>query len=416
MPALQAPEASKSAIRRGVERLGPPLVVVLAILIAVRALVDRLPAFFSIATQSVSLTALIAVTILVFGTVQVIRYRRGILGFVIASLVLTIFAVIGSAEFGLLPWVEGLRIMSVLGAAAIMLNTREQITVRGVALTVQLIAFLPAVLAIFQAATGTGMLVQGDLRSVGTLAHPNTAGLLFALTVICGVYRVLGSRNWYDIVFTFVAAAALVTTLSLGSMAAVAVAFTVLLLLTPALRRRTKLIVAGAFVTLGFGLLVSPMVSSRLAGFTDGSADGSAVLSLVWRINEWADLVQQFTEHPVLGRGLGASTGETIVKDNLPHNEYLRVLVELGLVGSAAACGCLIALIIFFSRAFRRAHHRDAAALALSVTAGLVVNAFVANTLLYSVAIYVAVIILTGAYRELRPRPPLLRPHRQPAG
>ncbi|MDJ0730294.1 MAG: O-antigen ligase family protein [Crocosphaera sp.] len=59
--------------------------------------------------------------------------------------------------------------------------------------------------------------------------------------------------------------------------------------------------------------------------------------SFNWRLAQWAYLLGQWQQYPLLGFGLG--TGKYISTNGLePHNEYLRALIEGGIMG----------LIIFF--------------------------------------------------------------------
>ena len=64
--------------------------------------------------------------------------------------------------------------------------------------------------------------------------------------------------------------------------------------------------------------------------------------SLEWRIAYWTDIIPLANANPVTGIGL-KMTSE--VSDKLPHNDYLRSYVEMGLVGLAAFIVMLVAMI-----------------------------------------------------------------------
>ena len=64
--------------------------------------------------------------------------------------------------------------------------------------------------------------------------------------------------------------------------------------------------------------------------------------SLEWRIAYWTDIIPLANSNPVTGIGL-KMTSE--VSDKLPHNDYLRSYVEMGLVGLAAFIVMLVAMI-----------------------------------------------------------------------
>jgi O-antigen ligase len=63
--------------------------------------------------------------------------------------------------------------------------------------------------------------------------------------------------------------------------------------------------------------------------------------SFNWRIAQWTYLLQEWQYYPIFGYGLGVSTH--LSTNNLPpHNDYVRALVEGGVVG-------LIAFLVFFA-------------------------------------------------------------------
>jgi O-antigen ligase len=62
--------------------------------------------------------------------------------------------------------------------------------------------------------------------------------------------------------------------------------------------------------------------------------------SFNWRIAQWTYLLTAWQQYPILGFGLGTSTAIS-TNGLLPHNDYVRALVEGGLVG-------LITYLAFF--------------------------------------------------------------------
>ena len=100
----------------------------------------------------------------------------------------------------------------------------------------------------------------------------------------------------------------------------------------------------------------------------------------------------------------------------LPHNEYIRYLVETGVLGLAILLGALFLLIRALTRKRRTSSALDAGApnaptLALAVVAGCLVNSLADNTLLssptgYAAAlIVVAVLALPGIELQRAPSP-----------
>lgn len=388
-------------IARGAFAASLPLLPV-AVLVGLRAITDALG--FSIGglgPNDVLGIALIAYA----GVLLLLQPRRLWIAFAVAAAT-ALWAAIGTPEFGILPWIEWARLLSVLSVAAIVMLAPGRPTARDAALAVELIAMIPALVAVFQLVTGTGIVLQGDTRSVGTLAHPNPAGLLFAIAVFAAAVRLWGKRTWYDAALGIVIAVGLVGTASFGSMAALVVMCLVFILAYQPVRWRTRAIALALLVGVPLAIALSPLGQQRLAGLglTDGAERGSAVDSISWRFEAWSHLWETSLQAPWFGHGLGATTGATIVADNLPHNEYLRSLVEVGWVGTAAIASVIVIGVVFAIRAARRTEPGWGPATILGVTAGLLVNAVVANTVLYTVPAYAAALLIAGCARSTASR------------
>jgi O-antigen ligase len=98
--------------------------------------------------------------------------------------------------------------------------------------------------------------------------------------------------------------------------------------LAPALRARAALLGLLAVIGTGGLLAVLPVPVHELA------QDPDRLLDLNGRDRIWLRYLDQFLVAPLFGRGLGAAEHGASYHD-LPHNEYLRLLVDGGLVGAA---------------------------------------------------------------------------------
>lgn len=66
---------------------------------------------------------------------------------------------------------------------------------------------------------------------------------------------------------------------------------------------------------------------------------GAELTSAAWRLQYWRSLLQTFNDSPALARWFGQGPGAcSVILTKLPHNDYLRLLIEVGLLG-CAACG-----------------------------------------------------------------------------
>jgi O-antigen ligase len=260
--------------------------------------------------------------------------------------------------------------------------------------------------ALEQLATHSGAVVGTALRAHGTFAHPNDAAVYFAIATTASLWLYLGGRRRLDLLLGALFAAAVIATFSLDGFLTLLVMVTTLGVLRTG-SRRLRLGILALVPLLVAIFLATPLGSERLASESAseigsahirGSADSS---SLAWRFQKWEALLPEWERNPLVGRGLGTIVAEeepTLggTGSVLPHNEYVRYLVETGAVGIALVLLGLAALIGALRRARRRPSTRDLAALGIAVAAGLLVNALAANTLLYTPAAYAAAMVLAS--------------------
>lgn len=372
----------------------------LTLIVGLRAITDG--GILPLSVGPITANVLLGLASIAYGGYLLLRRRRGLRVFVSIAAFAAIWAAIGTPEFGLTPWLEWVRFVSVLAIAAAVLNLRAVVDHSAAALAVQVVCLVPAIVAALQLATGGGIDIQGDIRSAGTLAHPNTAGLLFAVGLLCSVARYAELRRIWDVVVGILLLIALVGTESLGSFAAVLLMVLTFVFISPTFSSRFRLVTLASAIVLPVIVVLSPIGADRLAGLFHTPGDrGSAVESLSWRFETWARLWGTFLESPWIGRGLGATTDGTIVQNNLPHNEYLRALVELGGIGTLITLlGCAVGIWILV-RISREPASSVRGAVALALVAGLAINALVANTVIYTVPMFAAALLLGGCITPL---------------
>jgi teichuronic acid biosynthesis protein TuaE len=113
-------------------------------------------------------------------------------------------------------------------------------------------------------------------------------------------------------------------------------------------RTKANLAIAGAILSVLVLLLYWPQLESRLYG---GVTPG---VNLSGRTEIWEHFIREIHEHPLLGQGIG--TGKILVLDTgylgsaAAHNEYLRFLVDFGVIGLVIY---LFGVIAWVGREFR---------------------------------------------------------------
>jgi O-antigen ligase len=391
---------------------GLPLLLVLGAALIVRVLTDDQASPDSRTSGSLDLSGAIAVLLALMAIGLLLRRRRGVLPTALAALWLCMWTAVGVSTHGASTETlrEGVREGSVIALAVIVYNARGTVTVPIAARIVQLMGLVPALLAVYQLATHTGMDIAGDIRSNGTFAHPDSAAMFFAIAATASLWLYLDNgRRSFDALLTALFAAAVIATFSIDGLAALVATLVTLGALRPGFYQ-AKLgpwLVAG-LVVLAF--LATPSGAQRISGQSSTSLltaeRGEPNTSLAWRLHKWQTLLPEWEGSPLFGQGLGTTTTTRAMPGNRyagkpPHNEYVRYLVETGIVGVAILLAGLAILIRVLLR--RRASPDtlatgtpNAATLAIAVIVGCLVNALADNTFLNSPTCYAAALIVVA--------------------
>nr|WP_281362153.1 O-antigen ligase family protein [Cellulomonas humilata] len=193
---------------------------------------------------------------------------------------------------------------------------------------------------------------------------------------------------------------ALVTTASVGGFLTVLVMVIVYLLVEAGRRMHRVVLGMLAIVVVVAATVNSEIGAARFSEFSGGTQDNS----LGWRFQAWGKVLAAWHEHPVFGNGLGATTSGIILK-SIPHNEYVRMLAEVGLVGLAAVSLLAVWYAVAMVRRLGTGAPRKVVALGIAVLVGSMVNAVAANTMLYTVAFMATVYVLAACWRMARETP-----------
>ncbi|MDQ7878361.1 O-antigen ligase family protein [Microbacterium sp. QXD-8] len=380
-----------------------PVFGLLACLILARAAFDG-P--FNLQVAGNPLSGVLGILILGLGIASGIRGWRGFIPVLALGGVLFV-----SSQSALLfdadAISEYIRLMSVIAVFVIVANLRSRPGPRAVVTVIQLTALTSAVFSLIQFATGGGLVVDGVLRATGTMAHPNSAALLYCMAISASViaYFELGRRR-LDLVVAAVLFVALLSTGSVGGIVALAAMLCAYILLSPRVARNVRIgvpVLAAAGV---IGFLLSPLGAERVSEFVSLDLSGASGErnSLEWRIGRWQDVLTYWEQSPIFGVGYGAAAGGALLNGYPPHNEYVRAIVELGLLGIVVIAILIVATLRALRRVARTGEAAGAlATLGIAMLGGMLVNAIAENTFMYSVPGYLlAVTIASALWRPLR--------------
>ncbi|WP_406445289.1 O-antigen ligase family protein [Streptomyces sp. NBC_01613] len=292
----------------------------------------------------------------------------------------------------------------VLVPLAVVLLVRERRDARLVLWSLAGLALWQGAVGVHQYLTGTGASYQGaDIRAVGTFGPSDVMGM--STVVACGVVALTGLALGTPVRRQRAVAAgcalALLVPLALsfsrGAWIATAVACGAQLLLA-GVRRAVKLFAAAvaASVVLVGGLGVgAAALQERLTSITQ--VTDTPDQSVIDRYTMWAAATDMWQEHPVTGVGLKAfpayrdahaslalssgsdteGAGQGYRRQPLlsPHNMYLLLLSEQGLLGLLTVAGSWLALLVCALRGLRRAGRaRDCALAACGLLLWQLVN------------------------------------------
>jgi LPXTG-motif cell wall-anchored protein len=392
-----------------------PLVPVVGLALVVRVLTDASLSAASRQTGAFNLSAAIAGLFILIAIGLLLRRRRGQTAALLTVAWLAAWTAVTINVDGLSTVTirEGVREASIVALGLIVYNSRA-INLGTAVRIVQVAGVGAAVVALFQLATHSGPEILGEVRSNGTFFHPDGAATYFAIATVASVWQFFDNgRRRLDLLLAALFAAATIATFSLAGLASLLAMLLVYGSLRPGSLKLKLRAYAVAVLVIGV-FLATPAGAERLneqsgTQLTTSRKLGAESTSLAWRFFKWGTLIDEWERKPLFGHGLGTTvTGGGVVVANatnsrVPHNEYLRYLVETGIVGFAlllAALGWLLRTLV--RQRGRRgsavgAAQRSAAGLAIAVVAGCMVDALADNTFLYTTTGYATALIVAAA-------------------
>ncbi|TDT40937.1 O-antigen ligase [Streptomyces sp. BK208] len=279
----------------------------------------------------------------------------------------------------------------VLVPAAVLLLVRDRADVTLLAWSTTALAVWQGAVGVHQYVTGTGASYQGEpIRAVGTFGPQDVMGMatVVSLGLVCALGLALGRGPARRRLLAAGCVLALLLPLALsfsrGAWIATAVTCAVQLLLA-GVRRALAVaaaVVAAAVVLVGGFGVGTAMLQERLGSIT--RVADAPDQSVTDRYTMWAAAAGMWRERPLTGVGLkgfpehrdthaslalssgsetdGAGAGYRRQPLLSPHNMYLLVLAEQGLIGLTALAGSWLALLVLGLRGLRRARRAEGAA------------------------------------------------------
>jgi O-antigen ligase len=211
-------------------------------------------------------------------------------------------------------------------------------------------SIIPLIVAFWQYFVGKGEVIFGEFfrRLYGTFFYPNN--LAFFLVFIMAVLLLL--LYWSEKIQTriFYSAIALVClfvllgTYTRGAWMGALMIFFIFGLL----KFRKALLIGILFLILAY--IFVPILQERIGDI----ATLEPFSSLMWRFRLWKNTIPFFFERPILGHGLSSFQvlsrdvqGLSLLPAPEAHNDYLKILIETGIVGLIIYISTYLKLLVF---------------------------------------------------------------------
>lgn len=323
----------------------------LLLIIIVRPSLDILTTKPIIETDNfgLNLASLFAVAVILFAVIILIKnlpknktlpLKYNWLVFIIIALASIFFS-----YNNFLSLAESLRLLSILAIyclAYVLLKSESDLKNLIIAIIVS--AFIPSIFALYQFYTATGLTVPFEgiyNRIYGTFAHPNLFAYYLLLPLTLSLYTFL-NNNKKDLfkkvnnILYFLLAAFFIIILTFTFTRGAWLSLLIIMIIIGVFHYRVLLVSALIFAALAY-FFIAP-INYRVNDLISGRAGNS----IEWRLNLWRDVREYITEQPWLGHGAGTANdlildkrGEQLGSSD-PHNDYLKIIIENGLIGLLA--------------------------------------------------------------------------------
>lgn len=223
----------------------------------------------------------------------------------------------------------------VLHPRGVSFRTAERILLSCVTLGLLSVVLQPVMTALIPAYVDPTL---GAERYGGLFGHPNFAACVLALTALHILARPRASAGM--IVWLVIAAYAILSTGSVGALAALFAGLLIVVL------RSVETVIGAVVVSLAALALFGATLFARLDELTSSSTPDN---SFVWRYYQWQAALR--LPHDPNLFGIGWQQVERLLTNGLPaHSAYVAIYVELGVVGALLS---LLGIAIMFRAAER---------------------------------------------------------------
>ena len=367
--------------------------------------------------------AILGIAVVIIAGMRLLRtpQPRGLIAAAAFVLAFLFWFILGLGEYGAHPSLlrELVRSLALVAVALIALNHGGTLSPSRLGTLVVLGSLIPASVAVVEGVANWHELATDDYRARGSLAHANSAGLLFAIAILFAAWKWTSDRAGRRyLVALLLFTVALLFTKSMGGLGQAVIGLMVFGMLQGSRWNRWAILaVVVGFVVFFFTDPLGITRSEELATTNvRATEEAEHTNTLDWRLVNAAYFLRSWQEAPVLGHGFGTTVELIWPFGYEPHSDYLRALVETGIVGTvlllAGFAWLLNALVVRWRYAPAGEASFYPAMLALFV--GLAAHAFVTHATFETAPMFL-IAVLIGGTLSFQPveRPALIAPWRR---
>jgi len=275
------------------------------------------------------------------------------------ALVLFLSTVTSSLGIGNEGRTEILRTLGVFGAFLAGCRATKEKDFWFFISALKLASSICALVAIFQWISGQGGVeVSSSIRYPGLMAGANNAAIIYSIAIVAQLVLSENSSLWRKRLVLSLNFLGLGLSLSLGGMLFLGVSFVIW---SPFNSKKGKfqrfaissiLIIAIPTLTYFNVSNFRSKITTSVFPVLEGNADARS--SLQWRFESWTIYWQLGLEKPLFGQGYGTARNLSLNGLFMPHNELLRLFVEIGVVGLLTFLFLYINSLIRLSKQYRK--------------------------------------------------------------
>jgi len=328
-----------------------PQLAVIA-LIVVRTAIDFLTdqEIFSLGQLSINFTSLVGLLVIILAIIIFIRekcWQRkpplfwNWLLFLGMAIILSIFSInLTISVVEIFRWLSFLALF-ILGFLLFPGGQKTTLLIK----TLIFSSLIPLIISIFQIINQQGFFDGERWRIAGTFVHPNMLAfyLVFVITLVLFIFLTLRQEaieKYFYLIFSLPLLIVLLFTYTRGAWLCL-----ILILFLVGLSRFRVFLLSTLLILFLFYISFLPFQErvNSLASF-------SASDSTVWRLDLWRDAWGYAKNSLIVGHGPGTASlviGQNrshLLGSSEPHNDYIKIILETGLIGLAAYVFLILSL------------------------------------------------------------------------